>query len=267
MAFTFSQRALAQVLRTQTRSLSTSVAARSFVRSTPAITVACSRAAFVKTFSTSTTRFEDGVEAPHQRTPFRERRPVQATQDMRPSKLVFVSNLPFFTKQDEFVKLLEEFGPIKATRWSEGRTGAPRVHVEFENLEDATALVESSKQEPFQYGNRDLFLMYSGPRGPTVDGQTQYPPTFKVIFQRFKGDLTQLREFLGEHSTYVNRAFFFKDKVTLEERDIGMILFSSTERAQAAVEHLNNAVGPDGREVYMRFAAEIQPREDQQRVE
>lgn len=68
-------------------------------------------------------------------------------------------------------------------------------------MDDAIAVVESAKEEPFYLEGRQIIVSYSERRS--------YPPSQRLFFDNFRGgDLVALRDFLGENARGVDNAWF-----------------------------------------------------------
>lgn len=81
---------------------------------------------------------------------------------------------------------------------------APFAHVTFKNFDDAVAVVESAKQEPFYMEGRKVHIAYS-------QKKPKYGPSQRLFFDNFVGgNLVALRNFLGEHAVAVDNAYFSK---------------------------------------------------------
>ncbi|KAH6904360.1 hypothetical protein BKA70DRAFT_1387243 [Coprinopsis sp. MPI-PUGE-AT-0042] len=272
-ALRLSQKTFGQLLKTQTRSLATSSASRAFARSSAlrpsAVNATCSRVAAARAFSTSRVAFEEATTPAAAEGGAARSEEVGEVRDG--GRTVFFGNLPFFTDKEGFQKLLHEFGTFENVRWMTARSGAPLCHVTFTDAANASALVESSMQEPFYYGGRALRVNIAthrpgfNPNAPREGGERReprartpltFPPSNRVYFKDFVGDTIQLRDWLGEHAQYVDHARFSTDRTTGEKRSVGLIIFTSTERAQDCIRDKKNVAGPDGTPVYLRFAQE-----------
>ncbi|EAU87764.1 hypothetical protein CC1G_11042 [Coprinopsis cinerea okayama7 len=266
MAFRLSQKAFGQLLRSQSRSITTSVTGRALARSA-VTTSACSRSTLVKAFSTSRMCMnaqQNAVETSNDASKRQQQRQLS-------TDTVFFSNLPFFTDQKGFEQLLAEFGPVSNINWTTSpKSKAPWCFVTFKSPQDAATLVESSKQEPFYFGGRNLGVQFAHARADPkarTGGGPVFPPSNQVYFRHFRGDLNDLKTFLGEHANGVNFAYFGVDRQTNTQRDSGVIRFASVEQAQAVINELRGKRGPDGMAVFLRFASDTNPQAEQMRQE
>ncbi|KAJ2914674.1 hypothetical protein MD484_g5733, partial [Candolleomyces efflorescens] len=152
-----------------------------------------------------------------------------ADREFEPSPTVFVGGIPFFATEEDVRRLFDASAPIEMIKFGKGRLtyNTPYAHVTFKTLEDAVAVVESAKQEPFYMEGRQIRVSYSQKRERAAS-QT-------LFFAGFNGgSLTALRNFLGEHAAAVDNAFF--------------------KEASKALEALNHLPGPDGALISLRFA-------------
>ncbi|RXW17933.1 hypothetical protein EST38_g7918 [Candolleomyces aberdarensis] len=182
-----------------------------------------------------------------QERPYGDRRQRVFDREYVPSKTVFVGSIPFFATEEDVRRVFEAAAPIQTIRFGKGKRthNTPFAHVTFTTLDDAVAVVESAKQEPFYMEGRELRVSYSEKR--------EYPPSRRLFFDNFQGgDLVALREFLGESASWVDNAWFSRERETGEYRPNGIIQFHTVEQATQVRESLNTRPGPDGTPIFMR---------------
>ena len=138
------------------------------------------------------------------------------------------------------------------------------------NIEDAMAIIESAKEEPFDLEGRPLTVKYA------KQYVARFPPSRTIYFTNFQnGDLRQLRDFLGPLSPYVDNAWFseFTFHCSANEQGLlmcdpypakskesdkwlpsGLITCRTVEEATEIIDTLHNKLCPAGVPVNLRYA-------------
>ncbi|KAF6749519.1 hypothetical protein DFP72DRAFT_1073055 [Ephemerocybe angulata] len=263
-------RKISHVLSGNTRSLSStsSSAARACATRNAAFATAFSsstKACAIRAFSSNSMDDVPDALVSGERRSFDQREPREyrergnrrnglAKVPGTPSKTFYVAGLPFFTTEEDLRDMFAESGNVefvKVTIPSNGaRSSKPFAHVTMSSLDEAVAIVESAKEEPFEIEGRRIVVDWAH--------RTGFPPSNLVYFSNFNDtDMTTLRQFLGPLARSVNNAWFNRDKATNTFRTSGLIVCRSVEDAQKMIDALDGKAGPDGSPVMFRFGKHL----------
>jgi hypothetical protein len=148
--------------------------------------------------------------------------PVRKSELGPPSKSVFVGNLLDATRED-LLELATKFGPVRRVRLSTcfhfawyaccadcicctfvgsnpSRSTRSYAHIDFENLEDAKALVAT---EDLHIRNQPLRLDFA-----TSKEAPEYPPNQKLYFSDYQGPEEELKQSLKPYLRKIVTVFF-----------------------------------------------------------
>jgi len=176
-----------------------------------------------------------------------------------PTKTLFVGNIPYTCDDPDIREIFSPFGQITEIRILRDRRSANHkgcAHVEFQDIESATTVFESGKEEPFFMVNRTLFLDYAEERKIKTS-----PPTNALYFRHFGGDIQDLREILKDYMRHVYQINFLptrRPETAGEEEPLGHghILFrqGSGDMATEALEKLNGATSSAGFQLNLQYS-------------
>ncbi|KAF9451009.1 hypothetical protein P691DRAFT_415605 [Macrolepiota fuliginosa MF-IS2] len=192
-----------------------------------------------RTFSISRSLFEETPTAPAANT-------IATETEVKvedPGKTLYISNVPWNLTEEELADALAPYGKLNGLRLNPN--GAKGIaFAEFASQESATAVLESSEEEPFVLMNRPLTIRYARSWASRTTGEAPKKqvgePTSTIHIANWPtpGDEQSLRSLLKDFENDILRVHFMKDfqgKLTrkafvqFHETDTATIAFKALE--------------------------------------
>ncbi|THV05286.1 hypothetical protein K435DRAFT_119314 [Dendrothele bispora CBS 962.96] len=159
-------------------------------------------------------------------------------QQHKGSNSVFIGNIPFEADADRLREDMSAFGEVTRVQVAQDRQGRPRgyAHIDYASADDASRLVQEHLKNPIEINGRSLIIDLSRPRrqesGSRSPVDKTQSPHHTLYFNRFEGDVEDLRELLSSHTPVFIK---FISSETGQPGRKGFIRFDSVSEATAAL--------------------------------
>ncbi|XP_006455629.1 hypothetical protein AGABI2DRAFT_195055 [Agaricus bisporus var. bisporus H97] len=187
-----------------------------------------------RAFSVSRTRFAGAFSS--RRSEGRDAR-SEFPEEREKTSVLYVGNIPFTAGEVDIRELFEPYGQVKRVTLASDRNGRLTGFgfVEYDNMENAVAAIESSYQEPFALLNRTLKLNYAHNRNPFEAKNVEPAKTISIANFPIPGDERPLRHLMQKYEEHIVRINFMKN-ADGEFTSRVFIEFADQENATAALE-------------------------------